>query len=317
MQNFLRSPRLSRRAVLQAVISTGAAAMAVFALVGCGGGGGGGNNNNNNNNNGGNTVTGRVYNSTGGDEPVEGATVLIGGKSAVTRTVDNASSDTPTGSFVLTGVPVGEEYATVTPVGGTAQRIRFVPPVTTGTNSPIEIFINVGQISGRVLLPGGAAASGAFVTVAATGESTTTDTNGYFFFPIVTPGPTQISAVLGTASKTADVTVNVGNTDVGNITLVDDTTTTPPGIPNTIVGTVSLDTPGVPAPSTTVVLQRGGIQLETTTTDANGNYGFYVPVGSNYSVFVTRPGFQSYQSGVLVVSNPSVPLRADLTLLSN
>lgn len=320
MQNFLRSPRLSRRAVLQAVISTGAAAMAVFALVGCGSGGGGGNgggNNGNNGNNGSsNTVSGRVYNSTDADQPVEGATVVIGGKTTVTRTVDNANSDTPTGSFVLTDVPTGTEFAVVTPVGGAAQTIRFTPPVTSGANAGIELFINVGQISGRILLPGGAPASGAFVTIAATGDSTTTDTNGNFFFPIITPGPTQISAVLGTAAKSMDITVGVGNTDVGSITLVDDPNPNPPGIPNTIVGTISLETPGVPAPSTNVILFRNGSQIETTTTDGNGNYGFYVPVGNAYSVLATRPGFQNVQSGTLVVSNPSVPLRADLTLVS-
>ena len=313
MQTYFAAPRFSRRAViLSALVAT---ASALLATTGCGGGGGGkpqptpGGSTT--------TITGRVLNSTAADAPVEGATVVIGGKSATTRTVDNASADTPTGSFVITDAPVGTDIALVTPPGGgTAQTIRFSPPIASGTNSPIELVINIGQISGRVLLPSGQPASGAFVTIAATGESVTAGSDGRFFLPNVPAGPTQVFVVLGTASKTQAVTVAIGNTDVGDLTLVDDPNPTPPGIPNTIVGTVTLLDPSgtLPASSTTVVLFRNGVQLETTTTDANGSYGFYVPVGNAYSVLATRPGFQNTQSGTLSVTNPSVPLHADLAL---
>lgn len=321
MHNFLASRGLSRRTFLSTLMTAGLALVPLVILSGCGGGGGGGNNNNNNNNNnGGNaTISGRVFNSTDADSPVEGATVVIGGKTVITRTVDNASADTPTGSFVIEGAPVGTNLATVTPVGGTAQIIRFAPPLASGTNSPIELFINIGQISGRVLLPNGQPASGAFVTVSSTGDSTTTDSTGAFFLPIIPVGATQISAVLGTASKSQAITVNVGNTNVGDVTLVDDPNPNPPGIPNTIVGTVTIeDVTGatIPASSTTVNLLRNNIQIETTTTDANGGYGFYVPVGSGYSVVAIRSGFQNTQSGTIAITNPSVPVVANLNLPS-
>lgn len=311
MQTFFAAPRFSRRAVILSALLATASAL----LAGCGGGGKSGPGDTKNSPT--TTITGRVLNSTAGDAPVEGATVVIGGKSAITRTVDTASADTPTGSFVITDAPLQTDIAVVTPPGGgAAQTIRFAPPIAAGTNSPIELVINIGQISGRVLLANGQPASGAFITIAATGESVTAGTNGRFFLRIVPAGQTQVFVVLGTASKTQDVTVGIGNTDVGDITLVDDPNPTPPGIPNTIVGTVTLlDANGtIPAPSTSVVLFRNGIQLETTTTDANGNYGFYVPVGTAYSVLATRAGFQNTQSGTLSVTNPSVPVHADLAL---
>ena len=320
MQTTTGLPRFGRQATLYAAFYAAfvAALAALFLSSGCGGGGGGNNGGNNTTTNGNasTTISGLVLDSAAGDAVVEGAVVVIGGKSATTRTVDNANANNPTGSFVITDAPVGTELATVTAPGGVAQTIRFSPPIGAGTNSPIELIINIGQISGRVLLANGQPANGAFVTVGSTGDSVNTDSAGRFFIPNIPVGPTDLFVVLGTASKTQTVPVNVGNTDVGDVILVDDTSTTPPGIPNTIVGVVTLNDPlgAIPASSTSVVLFRNNIQIEATTTDAQGNFGFYVPVGAGYSLRASRPAFQDANSPAVSVTNPNVALRVDLTL---
>ena len=319
MQNTTISPRFKRRTAFYSSFYAVFVALlaALFMTSGCGGGGGGGGNNGTGNNGGAsNTVSGVVRDSAASDTVVEGATVVIGGKTTTTTTTDGANANNQAGSFTLTDVTEGTDTATVTAPNGVAQTVRFTPPVAAGTNAPIELIINIGQISGRVLLANGQPAGGAFVTVASTADSVTADASGNFFIPNVPAGPTQLFLVLGTASKTQTVTVNLGNTDVGDITLIDDTSTTPPGIPNTLVGTITLDDPTgvVPAASANVVLFRNGVQLEATIADANGNYGFYVPAGNAYSVRASRAGFQDANSATVAITNPSVPLRVDLSL---
>ncbi|GAB4463133.1 MAG: hypothetical protein OHK0029_31280 [Armatimonadaceae bacterium] len=255
-----------------------------------------------------------MLNSANGDEPVEGATVTIGGVTVTTRTRDNADANNNVGTFVIVNPQTGVSTATITPPGGSPQTVAFEPPIGPGDNGQVELFINIGQVRGRVLLPNGQPATNAFVTVAATGETRAVNTNGTFLLELIPVGDTQVFAVQGTASATRTVTVAAGVNEVGDIALVDDPNPTPPGVPNTIIGKVTV--PGVGAiAGTNIILFRDGVQIEATQTNATGDYGFYVPPG-NYTVRAIRPGFADTDSAPLALTDPNTPIRADLTMAS-
>jgi hypothetical protein len=281
---------------------------AAFApmLSGCGGGGGGG---------GGNATT-RVrfiiLDSESGDTEVEGATVTFGGLTGVTRTVDNANATNPVGSVDFVNAPVNTRTVVVTPVGGTAQTLAIDPALGAGDNGTIELFINIGQISGRVLLPDGQPAANAFVTISATGETLQVNANGTFLAQFVPKGPSQVFAVEGTATKTTDVTVGNGENAIGDIQLVDDPNPNPPPLPYTVKGTITVT--GVGSISgTTAVLERNGVQIETATTQNDGTYGFYVPVGT-YTVRAVRNGFREEVSAPFTITDPNQPATINLTM---
>jgi hypothetical protein len=300
----------SRRATL--LVITIVAALAAALLAGCGGGGGGGGGS------AGTTFYGIVLDSLNGDQGAGGVTVTMGGKTATTRTVDTANADNPVGSFVLTDVPTGTNAATVTPSGGGAQTILLEQPVHSGANggvgAPVQLFMNIGQVSGRVLLPNGQPAADAFVTVSATAETFQTNTDGTFLATLVPKGSTQVFAVKGTASAQKDIVVDYGNNGVGDIQLVDDPNPNPPGAPYTLYGAVTVQGVGTPA-GTNVILFRNNIQIESTVTGANGFYYFYVPAGQ-YTVQALRNGFQDTNSGTINLTDPNTPVRTDLTMNS-
>lgn len=278
----------------------------VFA--GCGGGGGGGGGNS------GNRVRGLVLDSTTGDLPVEGATVTIGGVTVQTRTRDNADANNNVGTFSMSNVPNGSSTAIITPPGGSPQTVAFEPSVAAGENPELELYINIGQVRGRILLPNNQPATSAFVTVAATGETRAVNANGTFLISLVPIGETQVFAVQATASASRTVSVNAGLNEVNDIVLVDDPNPNPPGLPFTVSGTVTVTGVGTPG-GTQMILFRNGVQVESTLTDPSGFYGFYVPPG-RYTVRAIRNGFQETNSAELNLTDPNTPLDVDLTMNS-
>jgi len=291
----------TRRAFLSMLMAT------AVALAGCGGGGGGGKAST--------IVTGTVYDSAKEDLPVQGATVTIGGKSGVTTTTAQASSTNTVGSFRLENVPTGTSTATVKLADGTTQSLAFSPPVTSGSNAALSLYVNIGQIGGRILLPNGTPASGAFVSIAATGDLVQTDTTGNFLVINIPTGDTLVSAVLGTSSASKTVTVTNGLTAIGDLQLVEDPNPNPPGVPSTIVGKVktSDNTAADAGAGATVFLLRNGVQIEQTISGASdGGYSFYVPVG-NYSVQVQKNNYQS-ATAPAIVTDPNKQIEVDVTL---
>lgn len=275
-------------------------------LAGCGGGGGKPINNEV-------VLTGFVLDSRKNDEPIEDAVVTIGGKSTRTTTRGQANATRNVGSFELRGVALGATNAVIKAPGYDEQTVGFNPAVVQGNNGPIELIINIGQISGRVLRVDGQPAAGAFVSVVDTGDFVTADESGNFLLTNIPSGTTQISAFLGTEIATKDVTVQNGNTAIGDVQLAEGDSTIP-GPPATIVGVVTLANDQGPASNLPVSLFRNGTQIEVFVTDANGAFGFYVPVGDYQIVVTPPPGFQSFASGTITVSNPSVPVTADAVL---
>lgn len=301
MMNLLRNLRLP---VLCA---------AVALLCGCGGGGGGG---------GAKTVaTGIVRNSAAGDIEVGGATVVIGGVSDVTATVDNASATRPVGTFRIENPTVGAKTAVVTLPGQAPQTIGFRPAIAAGTNADITLYVNIGQVAGRVLGTDGKPVAGAFVVVnTALGSATaTTSADGTFLLENIVEGDAEVTASQGPANVSRTVVVGKGLLDVGDLTLVEDDNPNPPGSADTIVGKVTNATGGAAIPGASVILRRNGVQVETTTTDAEGKFGFLRPVGT-YSIQVIAAGFVDGDSGVFSLTSantpPNVPLRVDVALTS-
>lgn len=300
----------------------------VALLTGCGGGGNPGDDDDN----GGtpsSTVSGIVRDSADGDIAVENATVVIGGVSGVTLNRDNnVAAGRDVGTFLLTNVPTGSSTATITFVNtrvldDTAnppttetftdtQTVAFTPPTTNGGNGPYEFFVNIGQVNGRVLLPNGTPAAGAFVSIAPDGFITETDAQGNFFVENILPGSIEISGVIGTNAATKTLTIGNGITATGDLQLAADPNPAPPGFPATIVGKVTANN-GASGAASTVILSRSGNQIEQVIANENGDFSFYVPVG-DYSVRVLKDGFiDGAASGT--VTNPNTPLRLDVAVV--
>ncbi len=296
MHFFSISNTRDRAAFLPAWVSVLSIYLVLFCLPfigGCGGGGGGGGSSSS-----GASVTGTVQDSTNGDAAVVGAKVVIGGGSATTDS---------TGAFSITNAAVGATTATITVSGGSPLTVGFTPSLAKGANPALALFINIGEIGGKVLLPTGGPAVGAFVSNSVDGDSLSTASDGSFLFTEVPIGATTLNFVLGTASATMSVNVVNGLTTISPVTLVESTNTNPPAAPYDITGQVVLgDLTNGAVAGTQVFLLLNGNQLESTTTDANGDYSFYVPVGS-YTLQFAR---SSYVTGNATVSvtKPSTPV---------
>lgn len=292
---------MTRRAAL-------ASALLWVTLAGCGGGGGVST-----------TVSGMVRDSADGDNEVGGATVVIGGASATTYTLDNASAAHPVGSFEINNPTVGVATAVVTAPGKAAQTIAFQPAIAKGANAGLTLFLNIGQIRGRVLGVDGKPTSGAFVVVS-TGLGSafaSTAADGTFLVENIVPGDAEVTASLGPANVVKPVTVGNGVLDVGDMTLVEDANPNPPDRMSTIRGTISNRATGIAIGGASVILRKGGVQVETTTADTQGKYSFLRPVGT-YSINVIATGFVDGDSGEFTLTSantpPNAPLVKDIAL---
>jgi len=267
------------------------------------------------------TVSGIVRNAADNDIEVEGATVVIGGKSAVTYTRDNASATNPVGTFVINNSLVGVFTATVTVPGKPSQTIAFQPPVKAGTNADLVLIMNIGQIGGRVLAPNGTPAADTFVSITTDvgSISTVTDSTGRFLLENVLEGTSELTASLGPASAIKTVNVVIGYTDIGDVALVDDGNTNPPATASTITGTITDSAnPATKLAGVSVVLLRNDIQVETTTTDSSGKYGFLRPIGT-YRIQVLAAGYLDGDSGTFTLTSantpPNAPKIVDISLV--
>ena len=254
-----------------------------------------------------NTVSGLVRDSAAGDAVVAGATVVIGGASATT------AAD---GTFTIRKASLGSTTATVTAPGQAAQTIGFQPAVGVGTLNGLILTLNIGQIRGKVLLAN-QPVSGALVTEEGTGFSVTTASDGTFLLESIPAGATSISAVAPTATATKTLTVVNGLNDVGNIVLVVDTNTNPPGPPAaTLLGKITLsDQPTAGAAAgTNVFLLQNGVQIDQKVADSSGNYSFYALPGSGYSVLARKNAYGDAVSDVFAITNTAASVSKDLTL---
>lgn len=256
------------------------------------------------------TVSGIVRDAADNDIEVEGATVTIGGKSAVTYTRENANASRPVGTFVITDAVLGAFTAIVTRPNKPAQTIAFQPAIKAGANLDLVLTINIGQLGGRVLAPNGAPAADAFVSLSTNigSVSTTTDSSGRFLLENVIEGTAELTASLGPASVIKAIAVVTAFLDIGDLTLIDNGNTTPPSTTTTIVGTVTDAVTNAKLVGVNVVLFKNDFQVETTTTDASGKFGFVRPIGT-YTIQVLAQGYLDGASDPFALTSENTPPR--------
>jgi hypothetical protein len=282
-------------------------------LAGCGGGGGGG---------GGTptSVTGRVLNAETGAPPNNGATVTIGGASAQT------AAD---GTFTLANVPSTTTSGTVASSG--AQTRTLTLALTAGqANNLGDVYITsdpagyTANVTGRIItLDKGQPVGNATVILA--GSSTKSGIDGTFTLTGLPVGLGNTSGTFGVVKAsgfedkpiTADVLrfpLAQGSNPLGDIPIASTVGTTPPNVPYTIAGTVTVHGQKPSAgQQIQVTLSAGSNVLGTMTADANGNYSFWV-VPATYTVSVSLSGFTTKQVSVTLarldrpVTAPTVDL---------
>ncbi|MBB6049088.1 carboxypeptidase-like regulatory domain-containing protein [Armatimonas rosea] len=283
-------------------------ALSALASLAAGCGGGGGNDNN------AAQVKGIVYDSLQSDLPLEGVTVTIGTASAVTTARAQASSTNLVGSFRITGAVIGASTATITVPGKPAQTVAFQPSLAAGTNPDLALYINIGQVRGRVLDETGKPVKNAFVVVNTAQGSISgfSNTDGTFLIDLVPDGPAELSAGSGSKIATKNLTVAFGINEAGDLTLQVDPNPNPPAPLKTISGKVTSALDSSAIPNAPVFLLRDSIQLETINTDTAGNYFFIVPAGT-YAVQAVPGGYVS-ETKPAVLANPNNPLTVNFNL---
>lgn len=259
----------------------------LFALLtGCGGGGGGGP-----------VVNGKATSVTGillraeDNSPVVGATVTISG-SSTTSAAD--------GSFTLPSVPSNATSATITPKAPDLPRTLILALTPKVANNLGNIFTSktgyTASAVGTVAAPiNGAQQPVGNATVTIAGTQVKSGTDGSFRIDHL---PVGLGADLNTAigsittpnfavkqiftqnllvAGVNQLGIQLLGAPVGNI---------PPGVPYTIKGTVTVGGKPAPAGLNVSITASGGQPLGSTTTDASGNYSFWVVTGT-YAVTVT------------------------------
>lgn len=258
-------------------------ALLTGALVGCGGGGGGG----------GNAapaqVSGRVLRAETNLPPNPAATVAIAGQSTTT------AGD---GTFTFQSVPSNATTLQVT--ADPAKPRTLTIALTANQNNNLgDIFVSdtgyTATATGRVVTqdtnqPVGNA------TVIIGGAQTKTAIDGTFSLANLPVGLGTVSnAPIGVVKANGFTDKPIippfiladGVNPLGDILIASPVGSNMPSPPYTITGKVTAQ--GAAAPNVTVTLAVGATTLGTTTTDANGDYFFWV-VPATYTVSATRQG---------------------------
>jgi len=243
-------------------------------------------------------LSGQVTNlNTGG--ALAGATVSLTGPTTVSTTADAS------GNYSFSGIPAGTYTVTGTASGYKARSYSGVTVISGQTTTQNVQLTTTGRVTGSVTGAGGAALSGATVTLQGgnlpTTDTVSTDASGNYtsnWDPIGTYTVTCSAA--GYASQTVSgVTISTGGLTTVNCTLSNT---------GTLTGVVTnLNTGG--AISGATVSYSGG----STTTDSSGRYTFSGVTSGTYSVTATASGYLSRTySGVTV--NPGVTNTQDVQL---
>ena len=238
------------------------------------------------------TVTGTVTNA-GTGAPLADATVAGTGFSTTTDS---------NGNFTLTDVPPGPQTLTVSRSGfsPTTKTVTVVAGTSVSAGAiPLTPLPAFGTITGTVTNASVGAPPLSGATVAGTGFSTTTDSNGNFTLTGLPPGPQTLTVSRpGFSPTTKTVTVVAGTSvSAGAIPL------TPLPAFGTITGTVINASTGAPLFGATVAVASISI---TTTTDSNGNFTLAGIDGTGETLFVRASGFSSATKIVSTVAGETV-----------
>jgi hypothetical protein len=267
----------SRRAMLILVIMAVTAAL----FTGCGGGGG----SSGGGGGGGGatvTVTGTVLDAQTYAPPTSAAMLVIGGATITTNAATGTFTGTVGSNATTAVVSAPGEISRTIPITLVASQVNnlgniFLAATGSGYTASVNGVV-VTTVKGVTTPVGGATVNiGNVVGVSAT--------NGTFTLNGLPVGLGSVDGLYGTVTAkgfavkliTADVlqfALVTGSNNIGNLLLGVPVGSTPVP-PYTITGVV--DVAGVPGSGVTVAISvQGGSQLAQTTTDANGNYYFWV-----------------------------------------
>ena len=306
-----RGSGMTRR-VAAALLLCGLAAL----LSGCGGGGGG---NNGGGNGGSAIITGQVLLVSTNAAPTTTTTVSSGGISTTASAAD--------GSFTLSNAPTSATTLTISVAQASGNPVvRTLPIALTANQTSALGVVYVGAtrydatVTGRVVTQGTSGTQGvgnATVTIAGIQVKTSADsaTLGQFTISGLPSGlGSETGVLIGTVEApgfgarqliTADTgSLNFPNglvsgaNSIGDITILQPSGSTP-APPYTITGLVTVA--GAGRPSQSAQLYQNGTLVGNVTTDANGNYFFWVVAGT-YTVKAI------YTSGAAQTQSVSVTL---------
>jgi hypothetical protein len=182
-------------------------------------------------------------------------------------------------------------------------RVRAFDGYEFGSNSTTFNFKTVmnGTISGRVTDVSGDPLQGASVSIFGTSFSNLTDANGDYSISHIPPGSYFIDASLdGYATSTLSVQIAPAQDTVANFTL-------PPAI-SSISGKV-VDIGGSPIEGATVKLYDGdGNIIDSASTNSTGEFTFQDLDFGNYTLQVSKEGYQDASKLVALMSTDPVVL---------
>ncbi|MDH4275722.1 MAG: carboxypeptidase regulatory-like domain-containing protein, partial [Gammaproteobacteria bacterium] len=242
------------------------------------------------------SISGRITTNTGG--ALRGATVSVSGAGTGSVVTD------ANGEYTIS--TLGNGTYTVTP---SMTGYTFTPATRTATINNADVAdINYAgtppapatyALSGRIIKSNGNALSG--VTIALTGAATrsaTSDSNGDYSIPGLSPGDYVVTPSLtGYTFTPTKQTVAVTNIDVA---MIDFTAAPPQNATYTLSGQV---TSGANTALSGATVTLSGAADATATTDASGNYSFANLGNGDYAVTPTKNGYTFVPSDTLVTIN--------------
>lgn len=331
-----RESGMTRR-IAAAFLLCGLAAL----LGGCGGGGGGSNGGGGGGNNGFAIITGQVLLLSTNSTPTTTTTVSSGG---ITTTA--SASD---GTFTLSNVPTSAKTltidvaatSTVTATTGNNHLVRTLSIALTANQTAALGAVYVGAttangtpdytavVTGRVVTNGTAGTQGvgnATVTIAGVQVKTSANaaTLGNFTINGLPVGlGSEIGVLIGSVqapgfSSRDLITTDTGGlsfatglvsgaNNIGAVTILQPTGSTP-APPYTITGQVTVS--GTGRPSQSVQLLQNGTLVGNVTTDANGNYFFWVVAGTYTVQAITTSGSSRTQTVSVTLATLDNPVTA-------
>jgi hypothetical protein len=205
------------------------------------------------------------------------------------------------GNFTFTDLPAGAY--TLATIPGTVMTTTTSVTVTAGVTTTVTLHAApIGQVTGTVTNGAGQPVSGVTVFADQAGNtvtSTVTGSNGAYELTGLDAGTYQIA--IGDPGSAALVASNV---TLGPANIAPTVNLSLP-VAGTVSGTVFAANGVTPLSGAVVALSRNGADLETTSSDGNGNYSFVIETPGTYTVEAASTGLAFPVATGLAISGAS------------